>query len=265
MTWIARLLLIALLSPLAASSLWGQNELVNIEGELVGIRGQLMQVKGNDAKVYLVLLPKDARQLKYRGTAAAGWLRPGIFVRFSGTFDDRGIGQEPILEMEAFTLEARRAPAEQQADTTPGIYPTEGGGALFGGAEGGKRKPTAVASYRVVGQVAGLGRKGELGVMIGPRQMVQVQLTEETKIKLDVQGIQFAMPGDKVVVDGYFNPPVETNITANSVSIEASDILGKVAAKPVRKTAKQRREEAVANKAAEKEAAEKPADDAAEE
>ncbi|QDV57311.1 hypothetical protein [Rosistilla oblonga] len=268
MSHISRLLIIALFTQVAVATTWGQNQLISVEGQFVGVRGQLMQVKGSDAQMYLVLLPKEPNKIQYSGTAAAGWLRPGVFVRFSGMFDDRGVGQEPILEMEAFTPNPRRPPRpDQLADVTPGIYPAEAGGgggaaALFGGEAKVQPKQVGPSKYRIVGRVAGLGRKGELGVMTGPRQIVQVQLTEETRIKLEMEGAQFAMPGDRVVVEGYANPPTLTNVTANSVQIEAAELLGQVAAKPVRKTAKQRREEAAAKKAeADKPAAEMEADE----
>lgn len=210
----------------------GGLEIAEVEGTLQAIAGSRLKVLGDDNSEYFVMLTGKST-FKYAGTAEAKFLRPGLMVRFTATFDvQKGIAIKPVGEIEIFRpAKQRRMTQEQRQSQTPGIYPRE-----EKGRENRKGKSQAnetgalevgnVANqlFLVVGRLAAI-QAGKIRVQAGTRAMV-VDLEPDSKITVAAGDGAFCLPGDKVKVTGLRNAAQSNLIKAEAVEIKGSQPLG---------------------------------------
>ena len=247
-----RLILPLLLASFLADSVPAQNQNQVPKSKLTGKatilamdRSGVIQVKMEDGAKWLIKVPEDPRKTIVIGSAATNWLSPGMFVKFTATFDQKGIGQQPINQLQVYI------PSEQDP---LGAFRSAGGNAgnLFEDKKpaGTKPKPQKVtARFDVSGQLRGM-KDGVIFVYTG-REALRVELTEKCSIAVAINGFQFARIGDSVTIDAWYYTPQKAFGRALAKRLDI------VAAKPF-EGIKQDRKRPAPNKPAEPEKSEKP-------
>ena len=77
---------------------------VTFSGTLQQMRGGLLQVANDKQEQYVVKVDPRHTKVQCTGTAEPGFLRSGLYVRFSGEFDNRGTGSGELSELSIVTL-----------------------------------------------------------------------------------------------------------------------------------------------------------------
>ncbi|MFP6649527.1 MAG: hypothetical protein VB817_08700 [Pirellulaceae bacterium] len=188
----------------------------------------LIQVKMEDGAKWIVAVPVkqekngnyyiDHLKIVVTGSAKPSWLRPGMFVKFSATFDEKGIGQQAINQMQVY-IPSKEDPL--------GAYRAAGGNAgnLFDEekAAGAKPKPQkATARFDIAGQLRGV-RDGVLYVNAGGATL-KVPVAEKCTISVAINGFQLCRIGDSVTLDAWYPTPQKAlgRAQANRLDIEAA-------------------------------------------
>lgn len=234
------------------------------KGKLVEANLFQLQFKSKEGVDYTVYLDAEQSTVNYSGTADTKSLSPGLMVRFSGKFDDKGTAQSDLTELEIFSpkLTGRLHPNEELAQT-PGIYPVGEDGKQGGAAEksapgkgtsnnakdakdskdskeatkskGTKQKPTGKPSdnkttgkgfqeYKVVGQITNV-QGGKIMVSTGSQSLI-VPIASSAKVKVSMPSAQFSMPNDEVHVVGLSSADQPTMIQARTVNIVGAKPIG---------------------------------------
>jgi hypothetical protein len=203
-----RLILPLVLASFLADGVPAQNRNQVPKSKLIGKatilamdRSGVIQVKMEDGAKWLIKVPEDPRKTIVIGSAATNWLSPGMFVKFTATFDQKGIGQQPINQLQVYI------PSEQDP---LGAFRSAGGNAgnLFKDEKpaGTKPKPQKVTvRFDVSGQLRGI-KNGAIFVFTG-REVLRVELTEKCNIGVAINGFQFARIGDSVTIDAWYYTP----------------------------------------------------------
>ena len=221
------------------------------------LRGAL-HIRTSNGDQWLVKVPEKAGQVQYTADAEANWLRPGMFVQFSGTFDKRGKAQAPIDQLTVFT------PRE---GFRLGITADDalGGTDLFNNDDKAKKKAPkkSVSSFLVAGRITS-ARKGNLQVAAG-RTRVSVQVSEKARIRVDVADLSLVRPGDKVEVNASIYPQDPRRYAyASQLTVQAAKPLSNLRTRttPQKKgpTGKEAEKKDAAEKKDEKKAAAKKAE-----
>lgn len=108
---------------------WAQDnglKALDVKGSVEELSGFQIKVKDEDGTELNVFVNPANSTLRYRGTADAKVLGPGLMVRFSGSFDSNGNSQADVKELEVFRPKVGRMSREEMVLQTPGIYPDEG-------------------------------------------------------------------------------------------------------------------------------------------
>ena len=189
----------------------------------------LIQVKMEDGAKWIVAVPVkqekngnyyiDHLKIVVTGSAKPSWLKPGMFVKFTATFDEKGIGQQAINQLQIFT------PSEKDP---LGAYRAAGGNAgnLFDDEKpaGAKPKPQkATARFDVAGQLRGV-RDGVLYVNAGGAAL-RVPVSEKCTISVAINGFQLCRVGDSVTLDAWYPTPQKAlgRAQANRLDIAAAE------------------------------------------
>lgn len=211
-------------------------------------RSGVIQVKMESGAKWLVKVPEDPRKTVVTGSALANWLSPGMFVKFTATFDEKGVGQQEINDLQVF-IPSKEDPL--------GAFRAAGGNAdnLFDEKKpaGTKPKPQkATARFDISGQLRGM-RDGVIYVNAGGAAL-RVPLAEKCTIRVAINGFQFGRIGDSVTLDAWYFTPQKLlgRAMANRLDI--------VATKPFEHVKYERKRPNPKNKPEEKPAEEKPAD-----
>jgi hypothetical protein len=169
-------------------------------GQLLAIRPGLMQVQGDDGQVWLMKIEATPDQVRVQGTAVAGWLKPGMWIRFSGTLDSAGVAQSPIQELFVFTPHPGL-----QIGVFPEVEPLGEDAAEQPAAKRTRRRRGALSEgrYLVAGRITSM-RDDELRVTAG-NGTVRAKVAEHPNIRVDMMGdYRFAKSGDQVDYVGRF-------------------------------------------------------------
>ena len=212
--------LVGLVGPLGAQTPVqpSANMVTNFKGTLKGFqRGILIVTKDDDSEVY-VQPPEDISAFNFVATAKPAFLRPGTMIRFSGDFNAAGIQQSPVPRVEVFQPLARgQIKGNLRERYVPGIYS--------------RHRPQpgvpipAVATYQVVGNLTGLAPNGLMAIQAGSRRL-RVQLSEDAKFELRFNNLSLAKEGDPVTVAGFYQPPDETKVRAERITITTDRVYG---------------------------------------
>lgn len=188
----------------------------------------LIQVKMEDGAKWIVAVPVKQEQngnyyidhlkIVVTGSAKASWLKPGMFVKFTATFDEKGIGQQAINQMQVF-IPSKEDPL--------GAYRAAGGNAgnLFDDKKpaGAKPKPQkATARFDIAGLLRGV-RNGVLYVNAGGAAL-RVPVDEKCNISVVINGFQSCRVGDSVTLDAWYPTPQKAlgRAQANRLDIAAA-------------------------------------------
>ncbi len=228
-------------TPLLSQQPGGIREVINIKGALEGARGNILTVKSDDGKSYMVRLPEDIEAVRYKGSGVPTMLQPGLMIRFEGMFDpSTGRTTVPVSQLEVFNpMKPKHAQQKDIMEITPGIYPVDSGNAAAGAGAGlfadpNEKRPRTKAqpqsaSFKVIGQVAGISKKG---VNVNAGRMLQIEVLPTTQIAVSDYGLRFAQPGDPIQVDGFYFPPNETQVLAQRITVTGANPLGVPQEKP---------------------------------
>lgn len=192
------------------------NEVTEFQAALRGVRGNVLIVKQEDGTEAQVMIPDHPAALTFVAEAEMAFLRPGMAIRFEVEFDRGGIPTGPVDKIEIFhPPQSRRMTRAMRERFVPGLYPKDD-----------QLVPQAgPAMYRVVGNVAGMDESGALILRAGTRP-VRVALTEEPKLEIRFHHLNLARPDDTVEVAGFFQPPDETRIKAERVTVKSDRVFG---------------------------------------
>lgn len=162
-----------------------ERQRMSIEGKLTAVQGNIMQVQNKDGKEWVLRVDARPTDIIVQGEAEKDWVQPGMFVYFSGKFDRKGNGKEPVSKINVFT-------PNPENQLRPGVTEVPG----FGG-EGG------VADYEVVGRVAGVGRDGKWTVAAGSQKLT-VEVADDAEIEVNMANPMLIQLGDTVKGDGIY-------------------------------------------------------------
>ncbi len=239
-----------------ASPQGGQNMVTEFKGALKSFQRGVLLVTKEDGTEMIVQPPDDVSKFQFVATAKPAFLTRGTLVRFSGSFNPAGIPQAPITKVEVFQPITGKVTGHTRDRFVPGVYPERSAR---------NQPPEPIAKYDVVGALVGLDASGIMAVQAGNRP-VRVQLAPDVKFELRVNNLSLAQEGDAVSVAGFYQPPDETKIKADRVTITTDRIYGEPSDEPkraTRRTSRRTKKPENENPAAEKgdsdEAAEKGA------
>jgi hypothetical protein len=194
----------------------GQNMVTEFKGALKSFQRGVLLVTKDDGTEMMVQPPDDISKFQFVATAKPAFLTRGTLVRFSGTFNQAGVPQSPITRVEVFQAMTGKVPANMRERFTPGVYADR---------QTRTQPPQPIAKYNVVGALVGLDASGIMAVQAGNRP-VRVQLASDTEFELRVNNLSFAQEGDAVSVAGFYQPPDETKVKADRVTITTDRIYG---------------------------------------
>jgi hypothetical protein len=201
-----------------------QLPMVDVSGTLERAGPGMLGIATSQQQNFLVSFNPRTTMVTCTGTAEPSFLRPGMFVRFSGQFDKKGKLTAEIDKLTIITL---------NKDTRPGIYPDEN---LAGAGEEDAAAPAAAAaaadssSYWVVGAIRGF-KDGQLHVHAGG-QAVAVVLAEEPTIDVEVNDLTFIQQGDTVEAKGGLVSPAGGPNPGKLMATEVKVTLAKPLAAP---------------------------------
>ncbi|MBS0208456.1 MAG: hypothetical protein JSS27_05825 [Planctomycetes bacterium] len=153
-------------------------------------------------KPTLVFTHPAATRITITGKAERAALKPGQYLRFTATIDERGRAVEPVRELEIVAAdEAKRV----------------------GAVEANKQVP-------VVGRLGQVhGNELKLTIAEGKIRAVTIALASDAAIELFTSELAYANPGDKLSVKGRVyhpdNAPDETDVYATELTIERAETL----------------------------------------
>ncbi|MDA8745642.1 hypothetical protein N9N28_13500 [Rubripirellula amarantea] len=195
----------------------GSNMITNFKGKLVSFKRGILVVTTDEGTQMNVALPDDIASFVFVAEAKPAFLQRGMFVRFSGSFNQAGMAQSPIRKVEIFQPVAGKLNGHQREAFVPGIYPVNRPKAA--------EPPPQVADVKVVGNIMGMDASGVMGVMIG-KQPLQVPLAPDVRLELRFNNMSLAEEGDSVSVAGFYQAGDETNVKASRITITTSRVYG---------------------------------------
>ncbi len=179
-------------------------------GKLLGAGRGIIQVQTEDGGQWLIMV-RGAQALSVGGKAEAGWLRPGMLVKFSSQFDKKGKAVAPIKELSVVTMREGMRFGMVPENLRSSVGGGGGGAGLFSDPDEKKviKKPTRPKpikpedlTYTVVGKIAKI-RKGEVSIAAG--RLLKFEFAESPRIDVDVADISVAKQGDSVSMEGYYS------------------------------------------------------------
>ena len=169
-------------------------EQLTASGTIKAVYPGLLQIVTGDGQQWRIGVGARPLNISFTGAADKSWLRPGMFVQFTGSFNKRGQAQSPIQEVKAFT------PRE---GFRIGVFPAaEPSGQLETPQGGEKPAKPAAASYEVAGRLTSC-RKGWLRVATGQATVI-AELAEDVRVSFDIADCRAAQAGDTIEVSAWY-------------------------------------------------------------
>jgi len=212
------------------------NEVTQFKGTLKGLQSGVLSITREDGTEVMVQQPDDIASFTFVATAKPAFLQRGNLVRFSGVFGPTGMAAAPIEKVEVFQpVQANRLQGHAREKFIPGIYPAD---------RHAPKKPVAMAKYNVVGNLMGVNAGGIMMVQAG-KQPVQVPLAKDATFELRYNNLNLAKEGDAVSVSGFYQPPDDTKVKADRVTITTDRVYGEATEQtPTRRPRGTRRDKA---------------------
>lgn len=212
-----------------ANGLAGASDAVTkFSGKLKGVQRGILMVTRDDGVDVMISPPDDLSSFQFNATAKAPFLQRGMFVRLTGTFNVNGMAVEPIKSVTIFQpVSTANMAGHSKQKFKPGVYSAN---------RHAPKQPAVVGKYEVVGNLIGMNPAG-LMVQAGKRR-VQVPLAGDAKLSIQFNNLNLAQPGDKVSVSGFYQPPDDTKVKADRVTITTDRVYGEPnePQKPTRRT-----------------------------
>jgi len=185
---------------------------VTFSGTLQDMKGGLLEVASASQGPFLVKIDPRHTKVKCTGTAEKEFLRPGLYVRFSGDFDNRGAAKGELAELAIVSLsETVRQGVVQNSPA--------------GLAEPPKKKVKYEGgNYLVIGQIKGV-KNDQLEVTVpGVPSGLKVSLAETAKINVEADDVSLVQQGDEIEVKGNLVQPGQNGqpgqVVAGDVTIK---------------------------------------------
>jgi hypothetical protein len=223
--------------------------------------GVQIKIKDKAGKELGVSVDPTSSTVRYTGTADAKVMRPGMMVRFAGSFDSKGTAQSDVKELEIFRPKVGRMMPDEMMSQTPGIYPVDGkqqnistdknaadknagnspkntaanSSKVSKTPKGSSKRPTNKSNDAKTGTAKPVGEVQEFKI-VGQvtnvqdnklqintgSQAIVVQLAANAKIKVSMPDAELAVKGDAVHVVGLSNAAQPDVVQAKIVTITAA-------------------------------------------
>lgn len=207
-----------------------QNMVTEFKGKLKGFQRGMLIVEREDGTEIMVQPPEDRSAFQFIATAKPAFLQRGMMVRFNGTFNQAGVPMAPVPRLEIFQPITGKVPNHSREKFLPGVHPDR--------KDRGK-PPQPTANYTVVGQLMGWDASGGFMVRAGQRA-VRAQLTQTPTFEIRFNNLNLAQEGDPVSVAGFYQPPDETMVRGDRVTITTDRVFGEPV-EPTKQTRRRRR------------------------
>lgn len=205
------------------------NEVTKFSATLKNARGNVIIVTREDGTECMVQFPDDITSMSFIAKAAPGLLRQGTPVRFAMAIGPNGAAISPVEKIEIFApLAPATVPHNQAVRFTPGVH--------HAGQQPGQPIPPAAAGggrVDVVGTLMMVTPQGGLAVQAGATP-VNTMVTPDAEIEVQMNNLSLAQAGDEVEVEGFYNPPDETKVKAQRITITTDRVIGEMAARKQR-------------------------------
>jgi len=205
---------------------------IELKGTLKDSQRNLIVVTRDDGTDVTVKLHDDPTRLRFIADAKLAFLRPQMMARTTVNLGPAGVPVSPAELIELFQpVPTASLPGSAKDSFTPGVHSAS------------HEKPNpqlgfVPGNYQVVGMIVGMDSKGVyLNAGRGP---MPIPLSPEAKIGLVYHNLSLAQQGDPVTVSGFHQPPDETQVLANSVTIRPDRVYGEAEENPRRRTTRTR-------------------------
>ncbi len=215
--------------PPATAQGANQNMVTEFKGTLKSFQRGVVLVTRDDGTEVMVQPPDDPSAFQFIATAKPAFLQRGMMVRFSGAFNPAGVPMSPITRVELFQP-VGNVSGHAREQYIPGVYSDR---------RNRDQPPQAVAEYSVVGALMGLDASGAIMVQAGKRP-VRAQLLPEAKFEIRFNNLSLAQEGDPVSVAGFYQPPDDTKVKAERVTITTDRVYGEPSADTPKRTSRRR-------------------------
>lgn len=219
-------------APTFAQSTVQFDTVIEVKGKLKDSQRNLMVVTRDDGTDVTVKLHDDPTRLRFIADAKLAFLRPQMMARTTVNLGPAGVPVAPADVIELFQpIPPAALPSSAKENFTPGVHSTS------------HDKPNpqlgfVPGNYKVIGMIVGMDNKGlYLNTGRGP---MPIPLSPEAKIGLVYHNLSLAQQGDPVTVSGFHQPPDETQVVANSVTIRPERVYGEAEENPRRRTTRTR-------------------------
>jgi len=205
---------------------------IEFTGKLKDSQRNLMVITRDDGTDVTVKMNDDPTRLQFIADAKPAFLRPQMMARATVNLGPTGAPIAPVDQIELFQPVPTGAVAGSAKENfTPGVHSTS------------HEKPNpqlgfVPGNYKVVGMIMGMDNKGVyLNTGRGP---MPIPLSPEAKIGLLYNNLSLAQQGDPVTVRGFHQPPDETQVIADSITIRPERVYGEAEENPRRRNARTR-------------------------
>ncbi len=218
-------LLVALAAPLAFAQQDPDRppdqKALDDKGSIEGVEGPLLTTKLERGDWVLTVSPQT--MVHVTGTAEPDYLHPGVFVKFSGEIDKKGVLQKELEAVEIFTPVAK------------------GGVGIFENATDDAkvvRAPSEGATYEFRGRVASY-KPGELVLTAGSKKIF-AKTAGTLNVAVNTSDLGMAQAGDSVVVTGWYTDEQKPDAGQMRPGYAAAATLTITLSKPLAPTKKTR-------------------------
>lgn len=216
-------------SSVIAQSPGSSNTVTEFKGKLKSFQRGILLVTRDDDKEVMVQLPDDISSFTFVADAKPAFLGRGTLVRFSGLYDANGNPLAPIKKVEIIQPigPANKLSNQQRQNYVPGVYSQH---------RGGRQQLPPSATYHIVGNLGGLSPAGAMMVQAG-KVSVRAQLAQDAKFEIRFNNLSLAKEGDPVSVAGFYEPPDDTKVKADRITVTTDRVYGEPVAveKPTRR------------------------------
>ena len=191
------------------------SEITSFNGKLVASRGMILTIEREDGTEVMVQTPDSISQLTFTAKALPAYLRPGMPVRFKANLGPNGAPLEPVSKLELFApVNVKLLKGRERENYQPGVHPSKPP------QRGNAGPPTGPVT--VVGNLMALTPQG-VALRAGN---IPVQTMTSPDLQIRVNNLSLAQPGDAVQVRGFYQPPDETKVKAESIQITTDRVYG---------------------------------------
>lgn len=201
--------------PVAAGSA-SANMVTKINGTIKGFQRGVLLVTRDDGTDVMVQPPTKATSFTFVAEAKPAFLQRGMFVRFKGSFNANGMPTAPINKIEIFQpINLKSIPGHSREAFTPGVHPEDKHG----------NKNAGVANYQIVGTLTGVNPNGTVMVKAG-NVPVTAMVVPNVQLQIRYNNLSLVKEGDAVSVAGFYNPPDDTKIRGDQITITTDRVYG---------------------------------------